>query len=281
MPNALVTGVSSGIGLALTRELLGGGWSLVGVSRRQPPLDGPAFRHLAVDVADYRALVPQLDAACGDFPLDAVIHCAGGLGEIGPLQATDPEAWAETVKQNLLGAYNVVRAAIAHLRPGGGRILLFSGGGAHEPFPNYSAYGVSKAGIVRLVETLAIELKPQGATINCVAPGFIATPIHQATRDAGATRAGPAQWQATEAGAARGDTDQRIAQVLGCVLHLLSTETTGLTGRTVSAHHDPWSAITEDLVPVISGMTTRRLPLAIDYQAGTGRTPWDRATKTA
>jgi 3-oxoacyl-[acyl-carrier protein] reductase len=117
------------------------------------------------------------------------------------------------------------------------RIVNLAGGGAFNPFPNYSAYACSKAGVVRLTECLAQELAGRGICINALAPGFVATPIHVATLKAGPERAGREQYDVTMKGLESGLSAQTAIE---CVRFLLSASAAGLTGKTLSANFDPW-----------------------------------------
>jgi len=117
-----------------------------------------------------------------------------------------------------------------------------SGGGAFAPFPNYSAYAVSKAAVVRLTETLAVELAPQGIAVNAIAPGFVATEIHDATLREGVERAGQEHFEQTQRLLRQGAVP--IERVVACLQFLLSDRAEGLTGKTISASFDPWGTPT-------------------------------------
>lgn len=235
MKAALVTGVSSGIGMAVTRALLADGWIVRGCSRTMPlDLEHDRFLWEPLDVAA-PAAGDQLATLLRFRTLDALVHCAGTQEPVGAVADTRPDAWAAGVQANLIGAYRVVHAALPALqRNGGGRILLFSGGGAFGPRPYYSCYAASKAGTVALAEALAAELAGTGVTVNCVAPGFVPTPIHAPSEVAGLP--------VPEA------TGGEMARAVACVLHLLSDETEGLTGKSVSAVYDDWRGITRERV---------------------------------
>lgn len=227
MRRALVTGASRGIGLAVARALLDDGWHVAGLARTRPAIVHPAFAWLEADLAEPPCRHADLGA-----DIDAVVHCAA-VRPYGALDA-DPEAWAHAIRVNLLGAYHVARLALPGLRASeDGRLLLFSGGGAFGPAPGYSAYAASKAGVVALAETLAAEEAGRVA-VNCVAPGFVATGIHRGTPEAG-----------------RPDDGAALSRVVACVRHLLGPATRGLTGRTISAVHDDWQALSAETVPAV------------------------------
>ena len=265
--HALVTGCSRGIGLAVATALLGEGWQVHGAARTAPDLDHPAFRFVETDVsvlASVERLRATIEADLAGRPLDAVIHCAMVQAPVGPLEETDPEAWAHAIQIGLIGPYNVVRLMLPQLhRSPDGRILLFAGGGAFGPRPRFSAYACAKAAIVRLGETLAEELRGTSVSVNCVAPGFVPTPIHDATLQAGRRLAG-AEYDRVVRDVAHDDGTQ-MEQVVACIRHLLSPSTRGLSGKTVAAQFDDWELLTPFTVPEVMASdiwTTRRVNLS-------------------
>src|SRR5437867_1761397 len=123
------------------------------------------------------------------------IAVTGGSMGIGLASA---EACLEAIRINLFGTFLVARQACRLMKTrGGGRLVLFSGGGAATPFPHYTAYACGKAAVVRLTETLAQEMQPFNIQVNCVAPGFVVTRLHQETLVAG-DRAGAAFLEQTK-----------------------------------------------------------------------------------
>lgn len=238
---ALVTGASHGIGRAVAAMLLAEGWEVVGVSRRLCDLDGVRAYTLDVSLPHQ---VERLSWLCAPR-LDAVVHAAAIQGPVGPLEDALPSAWLEAVRVNLLGAYHVARVTLPLLRQSDdARLLLFAGGGAFNARPEYSAYAVSKAGVVSLMETLAAELRHSTVTVNCVSPGFVPTgidPRAPATNDSG-----------------------QMARAVACVRHLLSPQARGLMGRTVSAEYDAWDQITPQTVASVNASvqgTRHRYPI--------------------
>jgi NAD(P)-dependent dehydrogenase (short-subunit alcohol dehydrogenase family) len=249
----LVTGCSRGIGLAVTMALVGEGWQVYGAARTPPPVDDTNFRFIATDVSEIASvehLRDEIETDLAGRPLDAVIHCAMVQDPVGPLEDTAPEEWAKAIQIGLIGPYNVVRLLLPLVHSSrDGRILLFAGGGAFSPRPRFSAYACAKAGVVRLAETVAEELKGTTVSINCVAPGFVATRIHEATVAAGPERAGAEYERVIRDGAH--DDGSRLEQVVACIQHLLSPSARGLSGKTVAAQFDDWEHLTPFTVPAL------------------------------
>ncbi|HEY9247198.1 MAG TPA: SDR family oxidoreductase, partial [Candidatus Methanoperedens sp.] len=144
----------------------------------------------------------------------------------------------KTFEINTFGVYLVTMHFLdLLLRSDVKKIINFSGGGAFNAFPNYSAYAVSKAAVVRFSENIAVELADMGVKVNCIAPGFVATDIHEATLKAGEKTAGE-QFKKTKAQLKEGSVPVEV--VVNCVKFLISSESDGLTGKTISASFDKW-----------------------------------------
>lgn len=238
----LVTGGSLGIGLAVSRELARRGASVLIAARNGAAIDealaslnGDGHAGYRLDVSDVGAWTAVLEEIDRGGQLDGLVAAAGVLGPIGPLDEVDPVQLTETISINLLGTMLALRFAIPRLRVSGGRAVTFSGGGATGPLPRYDAYAVSKAAVVRLTENVAVAT---GVPVNCVAPGFVATRMHEGTLAAGAGAAGPAYYERTQAQLASGGFPAEEAAQLVCFL--LSGEAEGISGRLLSAQWDPW-----------------------------------------
>jgi NAD(P)-dependent dehydrogenase (short-subunit alcohol dehydrogenase family) len=241
----LISGGSSGIGAAIAHSLAEQGHRIFICARRADRLAAvaqgfPSIEAHICDVSDegqieglFTSLRSKTDA------LDVVINCAGGFGEIGPITMTDSSRWWATLETNLKGTYLFIRHALPLLQKGDHpRIINFAGGGAFSPFPNYSAYACSKAAIVRLTECLAGELAPLNVRINAIAPGFVPTPMHQATLAAGEERAGRMHYQRTHAILRQGGPS--MDHVTNCVRMMILPALDELTGKTISSNFDPW-----------------------------------------
>lgn len=137
---------------------------------------------LTADVTDADSIEAAVDRAVAALGgLDIVVcNAGGGSGSMADsLPSTATAEHVETVVQrNLVGTISTCRAAARHLRGRGwGRIVTVSSMAGHRPFRDggYSVYGAAKAGIAMYTRSLAQELGPEGITVNCLAPGYIAT----------------------------------------------------------------------------------------------------------
>ncbi len=170
-PHALVTGISSGIGAAIAQRLLAEGWQLTGLSRRPPEQLHPALTWIGVDLADDQAL----DAVLADIgPLDALVHAAGFM-RTAPLGALDPADGAAMWHLHVAVASRLVDRLIERLTAGG-RIVLI-GSRTMQGAAGRSQYAATKAALVGLVRSWALELAARGITVNLVAPGATETPM--------------------------------------------------------------------------------------------------------
>jgi NAD(P)-dependent dehydrogenase (short-subunit alcohol dehydrogenase family) len=248
----VIAGASSGIGAALAKDLSSAGYQVIACSRNFDRLQAAFADHAGVqytacdvshapEVAKFAGFVRQRTER-----VDALLNCAGGFGAIGAIDQIDADEWMRTVTNNLFGSFLTVKYLLPLLENAPApRIINLSGGGAFSPFPNYSAYACAKAALVRLTETLAVELAPRGIAINALAPGFIATKTHETTMASGPQRAGPVQFHRTARLLQQPDdaaAAARMEAVRQCVRALLSPAYRGLTGKTISANFDPWAS---------------------------------------
>ncbi|MBV8587277.1 MAG: SDR family oxidoreductase [Verrucomicrobia bacterium] len=251
----LITGASSGIGLYLSQQLTAE--EIWGISRRPVRLAG--LRHSICDITDWlqvQALAVELRQEWNK--LDAVIHCAGTQGEIGPAMDVDPIRWVETVQQNIAGAYFLIRGIFPLLAPrpeSRPKVILFSGGGASQPRPNFSAYGCAKTALVRLTEQLATEWGTSGPAINIVAPGAINTAMTEEVVLLGPDKVGSAEFERAQKQLATGGDDP--TQLLTLIRFLLSPAAEMVSGRFISAK---WDSV-EDLLATTQSSNKQRFTL--------------------
>ena len=168
--HALVTGVSSGIGAAVVDRLLADGWSVTGVSRTAPE-PRPRLTWLGADLAEVEA-VPGLLAEIG--PLDAVVHSAG-VQRSAPLGSLSLADGALMWRLHVDAATAVVDAVVDRVVDGGRVVLM--GSRTAVGVAGKSQYAATKAALVGLARSWAIELAPRRITVNVVAPGPTETPM--------------------------------------------------------------------------------------------------------
>lgn len=193
--------------------------------------------------------------------LDVLVNCTGIQGPIGPAHTAAPDEWARAVEVNLLGSFHLVRAAVPlMIGQGGGKIIHFSGGGAAYARPFFSAYGASKAAVVRLTETLAEELREANIQINAIAPGPVRSRMWDEMRAAGPAGGDKTMREIAEMEETGGIPPSRAAAL---ALFLASPRSNGLTGRLISGVHDAWEDFPGRISDIMKteGGTLRRVPL--------------------
>lgn len=203
--NVLVTGAGRGIGKRLALGFAEAGARVGLLSRSKAELDlthleiehqGGVSIRIRGDVRHYDDLCAALERMRSHFGgIDVLVAAAATQGPIGPLAEMAPKPWAEAIETNLIGIMNALRAVLPHMIDRrSGKIIVLSGGGASTPRPNFSAYAASKAAVVRLVETVAEEVRDHNIQVNCLSPGGTYTHMTDEILRAG-ERAG---WRAHE-----------------------------------------------------------------------------------
>ncbi len=173
IPRVIVTGGSSGIGAAACRAFIEAGYEVVNVSRRAPALESPRLRTVQVDLEDARAAQAVLLELAQASPATTLVHCAGVIRQrrIEDVTLEDLDALAHL---HLAAALSLVQANLPAMKQARfGRIVLVSTR-AILGLALRTAYASTKAGMLGLARSWALELAPLGITVNVVAPGPIA-----------------------------------------------------------------------------------------------------------
>ena len=179
----MVTGANGGLGASVTNALLNAGATVAGVSRHIQPSDfnHAGFAALAAEISSGASAKKAVDTIIARFgKLDAVVHTVGGFAGGASIVDTDDATFQRMVDLNLNSAFYLLRAVIPHLRKSGsGRLIAIGSRAALEPGRGVSAYSASKAALVSLVRTAALENKDSGMTANTILPGTIDTPANR------------------------------------------------------------------------------------------------------
>lgn len=172
MTRALVTGGSSGIGLAICRALLARGDTVISLDQQASPIEDARLRTIAVDLCDEAATEAAAREALAE-PVSTLVHNAGMIRS-ALLGQVAPDDLAALSRLHLSAALILVQAALPGMRAARfGRIVLISSRAALG-LSTRTAYAATKAGMIGLARTWALELGPDGITVNAVAPGPIA-----------------------------------------------------------------------------------------------------------
>ncbi|HEY2321383.1 MAG TPA: SDR family oxidoreductase [Thermoanaerobaculia bacterium] len=255
--NAIVTGASQGLGLAIARAYVEAGASVAICARDESSLNTAVSELRSVARESQRIIARRADvaeetdvAAFVDFALrelgrvDILVNNAGIYGPLGAIEDVDWAAWVRAIEINLMGSVLFCRALLPHFKQNRrGKIIQLSGGGATNPLPRISAYAASKAAIVRFAETLAEEVREWGIDVNSIAPGALNTRLLDEVLAAGPDRVGENFYNRSvkqkESGGAGLQKGTELA------LFLASTASDGVTGKLISAVWDPFPEFPE------------------------------------
>ena len=254
--NALITGGSQGLGKTIAEHFLREGANVVLCARGEKELfatrDELAKKFPAQMVsaktcdvsneAQVREIVAFALCQLGSF--DALVLNAGIYGPMGLTESVSLDEWRRAIDINLFGVLLPCRAVIPHFKKAGrGKIVVLSGGGATNPLPNISAYAASKAAVVRLMETLAEELKSFHVDVNAIAPGALATRLVDEVLAAGPEKVGAAFFEKNKSWKEQGAVPLELGASLA--VYLASAESDGITGKLISAQWDDWAKLHE------------------------------------
>ena len=256
---AIITGANQGLGFEIAKKYLEAGASVSICARNGALLEqakkqlqsilrpGQEILALSADVSKIDDVKSVVEATIEKFGhIDILVNNAGVYGPKGAIEDVDWQEWVRAIEINLYGSILTCRVVLPHFKTQGrGKIVQLSGGGATNPLPRISAYAVSKAAVIRFIETLAEEVRENHIDVNAIAPGALNTRMLDEVLEAGPQKVGQAFYDRSlkqkQTGGAPLDKGAELAVFLG------SSLSDGITGKLISAVWDPWASFPEHL----------------------------------
>ncbi|MEG0150160.1 MAG: SDR family oxidoreductase [Comamonas sp.] len=217
--HAVVTGSSGGIGKAICEELLAGDWHVTGVDLSPPTIEHSSFTHQSLDLSNHG----QTDTvAAGLKNIDALVHAAGVL-RVGALGKLDANAGQLMWKLHVDAATQLADALVPAMAERGFGRVVFIGSRVAQGLPGRGQYAATKAAVIAMARSWAVEVAPNGVTVNVVSPGATATPMLKDPARAGSAPRMPPMGRLIE--------PQEIASL---VSYLLSPAAAAITGQNLN-----------------------------------------------
>jgi NAD(P)-dependent dehydrogenase (short-subunit alcohol dehydrogenase family) len=186
---AVVTGASSGIGLAIARALAEDGYGVALAARRAERLGelaaeiGDQALPVPTDVTQRESVEALVRAAVERFGRIDVLVTSAGVGRWAPLERLAEEDWDETIDVNLKGTYLTARAALPHLRTSKGYLITLSSVSGTVGQAGGTAYNASKWGVRGFTQSVLRETREDGVRATAICPGLVATPMADRAED--------------------------------------------------------------------------------------------------
>jgi len=246
---ALITGSTSGIGLACAQALAAQGAAVMingfgdagAIEAERKALaeaSGTKAFYSSADMSKPDEIAAMVEACARELGgVDILVNNAG-IQHVAPIDEFPPEKWDQIIAINLVSAFHTIRTALPGMKAKGwGRIVNTASAHSLVASPFKSAYVAAKHGIAGLTKTVALEVATQGITVNCISPGYVWTPLVESQIPDTMKARGLTREQVMNDVLLAGQPTKQfvtVDQVAALLLHLCRDESASITGANLS-----------------------------------------------